>query len=255
MNKKSKLTTTLVILFITAPILIFAKADTLKAKVSKPKAIVSINFGSTIPVGKFADKDFGGAARGPIREISFNIPLFHSHFGIAATLNYALPVQTGQALLEKLNLVGDKYVVVRNVFVKEYNRKTRSKYGQQNFMLGANYLVSKGILNFTFRTMIGYNITFKQNQYTFEKKDTSIKYYPAEQSGSQSRSISYDIGLTTSASIGKRQHFIIGISADYFVANGSFSTATLIGSQLDVINYNFPMSAINVGLSAGYIFR
>jgi hypothetical protein len=255
MNMKNKLTTTLVILFITAPILIFAKADSLKAIVSKPKAIVSINFGSTIPIGKFADKDFGGATRGPIREINFNIPLLHSHFGLSVMLNYALPVQTGQAFLNDLNLVGDNYVVVKNPFVKEYNKKTRSKYGQENFMLGANYMLSKGILNFTFRTMIGYNISNKQDLYPFEKKHISSKYYPAQQWGSQSRSISYDIGLTTSTSIGKRQHFIIGISADYFVANGSFGTSTLIGSQYNISDLNFPMSAINIGLSAGYIFR
>lgn len=232
-------------------------------EIPKPRTSGHISFliGGSIPVGQFADPNIGGADDGVVSGVSFALPLKNSNFGIAAIIESATLDQTGKPFMNK-----QKEITARNSAVLApigYKIDSISQYRQFNIVFGGYYTkpITKR-MTFDGRVLIGLNRIVK-DELAVKITNLSTGYVGYVYSGGgASNNACLDLGASFRLNLGKRQHFNIALNVDYIAAKANFTVKSYGFYEqggnlyLDYFNENInhAVSAINIGVSGGFVF-
>ena len=232
---------------------------------AKPTGYVSINGGSSVPLGEYSDVYIGGASTGSNFNVAYSIPfLFKNHMGLATNFSTCSYGASDQPFIEQqrslLESVGYQYGT-------DFTFKSRSgdvSYTQYRILIGMYSTIPlKKRLSIDSRILFGVNFVDRPAFviYFDDKADNYTATY--KQYSTNSTAFAYDLGIGVRYNLGKKQRLCITVNFDYVGSTASFDVKSkaiykdnngLSDEGMKTVTQSYSVSSFNTTVGFGYVF-
>ena len=233
---------------------------------AKPTGYVSINGGSSSPLGEFSDVYIGGASTGSNFNVAYGIPfLFKNHMGLATNFSTCAYGASDQPFIEQqinlLESIGYQYGT-------DFTFKSRSgdvSYSQYRILIGMYSTIPlKKRLSIDSRILFGVNFVDRPD-FVIYLNDTRDNYTATyKQYSTNTTAFAFDLGIGVRYNLGKKQRLCITVNFDYVGSTANFyvksksiyktSDNSLDDSEIKTVTQSYSVSSFNTTVGFGYVF-
>lgn len=229
---------------------------------SLPSGYITVNFGSSIPLGDYSNKYVGSAISGTNMHLNFSMPIKKHNLGITSKVGFNTCQMSSIPFIEQQKSIINSAGYTEGVDYDFLSRST-GDYTQTNFLTGlfATFPVKR--ISIDSRVLFGCNITTRPET-TIDFYDYADNYYPVyTQKSSTSTSFSYNLGFSLRANLGKKQRLCFAVNMDYIGAKGNFDVESnglytdgvYIDDGKHFEKHSYSVSTFEVTVGLGYVFN